>query len=126
MMYRLLFAVTGLFAALLGVILLLAPHAYLSLYVPVYDPINMPFAAQRLAPAIIGLGGLLWIARNLPPSPFACAFASLTAAVWFGVAATGVFHYLTGTATVAILIAALTEIILGSLFLAAARSHRVP
>jgi len=125
-MYRGLFTLVGLFALLLGAILLLAPRAYLSLYVPVYDPINMPFAAQRLSPAIGGLGALLLLASTLPPSLFASRFAALTAVVWFGVAATGVFHYVSGTATFAILVAALTEVILGALFLVVSRSHRAP
>ena len=126
MMYRVLFTVTGLFALVLGVILLATPQVYLSLYVPHYDPVNMPFAAQRLSPAIMGLGALLLLASTLPPGTFASRFAGLTALVWVGVAATGVFHYLTGTATFAILVAAGSEIFLGVLFALAARSHRAP
>ena len=122
-MFRVLFTVTGCFAIVLGIILLLWPGAYLSLYVPRYDP-NMPFAAQRLAPAIVGLGALLLLARTLPAGPFATRFAALTALVWFGVAATGVFHYATGVATSNILIAGVAEVALGVLFLGAARSHR--
>ncbi|SLN14445.1 hypothetical protein [Pseudooctadecabacter jejudonensis] len=126
MMYLWVFRITGVFALALGVLLLVAPHVYLSLYVPLYDPINMPFAAQRLSPAIIGLGALLLLASSLPQGAFAARFAMLAALVWFGVAGTGVFHYLTGTATWNILVAAGTEVILGVLFLTAARSHRTP
>ncbi|WP_296420499.1 hypothetical protein [Pseudooctadecabacter sp.] len=126
MMFRALFTVTGLFALILGAILLAAPQVYLSLYVPQYDPDTMPFAAQRLSPAIMGLGALLLLASPLPPGPFASRFAALTALVWFGVAATGVFHYLAGTATFAILVAAVSEIVLGLLFGIAARNHRTP
>ncbi|WP_439142731.1 hypothetical protein [Pseudooctadecabacter sp.] len=124
MMFRILFTITGAFALVLGVILLMAPQAYLSLYVPQYDPVNMPFAAQRLSPAIMGLGALLLLASTLPPGAFASRFSGLTALVWVGVAATGVFHYLTGTATFAILVAAGSEIALGVLFGLAAHSHR--
>ena len=124
-MYHLVFTVTGAFAAVLGALLLLAPDIYLKLYVVEYDQ-TMAFAAQRLAPAIVGLGALLLLARDLPPGPFAARFAALTALVWFGVAATGVFHFSTGSANANILVAAALEILLGLIFLVAARGHRAP
>ena len=121
--YRALYTVTGLFAVLLGVILVLIPQLYLSLYLALYDP-AMGFPTQRFAPAVIGLGALLLLARDLPAGRFTTRFAGIAALVWFGVAATGVYHYATGIATEAILVAAVTEVILGALFLMAARSKR--
>ncbi|WP_341861717.1 hypothetical protein [Gymnodinialimonas sp. 57CJ19] len=118
--YRVLYTVTGLFALVLSALLLLAPRIYLSLYVPNYDP-AMAFAAQRLAPAVSGLGVLLLLARDLPDGAFAARFAGLAALVWFGVAGTGVFHFATGVATPMILTAAVSEATLGVLFLIAAR-----
>ena len=118
-MYKPLFGMTGLFAIGLGCVLLIAPNLYLSLYLPVEGP-QTAFAAQRLAPAVIGLGALLVLARDLPAGRFASRFAGLAALVWFGVAATGVFHFVTGIAGFSILIAATTEVGLGILFLLAA------
>lgn len=120
MFERVLFTVTGVFAVLLGVVLIVIPQLYLSLYLALYDP-AMAFPAQRFAPAIIGLGALLLLARDLPRGPFAARFAGLSALVWFAVAATGVYHFATGTATSAILVAALIEAALGVLFVVAAR-----
>ena len=122
-MFKPLFTLVGLFACILGVILIVAPNVYLSLYVPAFED-NMVFAAQRLAPAIIGLGGLLLLSRDLPQGVYTARFATLTSLVWFGVAATGLYHYATGIATFGIVIAAVTEVALGSLFLIAARQMR--
>lgn len=122
-MYRGLFSVTAVFAAALGLLLIFAPQVYLSLYVTPASP-EMGFAAQRLAPAIVGLAALLWIARDLPSGPFAANFALISFLVWFGVAATGVYHFATGVAGTAILIAGVTEVILGVLFVIASRQMR--
>ncbi|UWQ94270.1 hypothetical protein K3728_11080 [Rhodobacteraceae bacterium M385] len=121
--YRVLYTLTGLFALALSALLLLAPRIYLSLYVPSYDP-AMAFAAQRLAPAIFGLGALVFLARDLPDGAFAARFAGFAALVWFGVAGTGVFHFATGVATPMILAAAASEAALGALFLLAAWGKR--
>ncbi|ABD54913.1 hypothetical protein [Jannaschia sp. CCS1] len=122
-LYGALYTAAGVFALLLGVVLILIPQLYLSLYVALYDP-AMAFPAQRLGPAVIGLGALLLLARDLPDGPFASRFAGLSALVWFAVAATGVFHYATGVATSAILVAAAIEVALGLLFVLAARTKR--
>ena len=124
-MFRPLCIIVGGFAIGLGLVLLLAPRAYLDLYVD-SDTTAMAFAAQRLSPAIIGLGALLVLISGQPPGPFAARFAMVTALVWFAVAATGVFHYAMGVANVNILIAAVTEVILGLLFMIAGRRHRGP
>ena len=122
-MVKPLFALTGLAAIALGLVLLAAPQLYLGLYIAAPEQAAQ-FPAQRFAPAIVGLGALLFAARDLAPSPFAARFAAIAAAVWFGVSATGVMHYLSGTAGVAIVVAAGSEIVLGALFLAAAKQLR--
>ena len=121
-MYRALFISVGLGVMAVGAVLVLWPQLYLSLYVT-YDP-AMAFPARRFAPALIGLGALMLAARSLPPGPFPARFALLAAAVWVGIAATGVAAYLAGTAGGGILIASATELLLGGLFFAAARTHR--
>ena len=123
MIYRPLLGVTAIGACALGLLLLLAPKVYLTLYVPSYSA-DMAFAAQRLAPAVIGLAALLWIARGLTAGAFSTQFTLIAACVWFGVAASGVFHFATGVATANILIAASLEVILGLLFLLASRQMR--
>lgn len=120
--YRRLFGVSGVFLIALGAVLVAVPHLYLSLYTA-FTP-DMAFPAQRFAPAIVGLGALLLLARDLPKGAFAARFAWLSSLVWFGVAATGAVHYFTGVATSAILIAAAIEVALGVLFLHAARTAR--
>jgi hypothetical protein len=122
-MYKPLFTITAVFAVLFGLLLLAAPHIYLSLYVVAFDG-GMAFAAQRLAPAIMGLGALLWLSRDLPRGTYASRFAMLSSLVWFGVAATGVYHYAAGKATSAILVAGVSEVILGVLFVIAGRQMR--
>ncbi|PVA08218.1 hypothetical protein [Thalassorhabdomicrobium marinisediminis] len=124
-MYAALFSLTGVFLIAVGGVLFAAPEAYLSLYVP-SDVAEASFAARRLAAPVCGLGGLLLLARNLPTGAFASRVAWLISAVWLGVAATGIFHFLTGAATRAILIAAATEVILALLFGLAALQKRPP
>ncbi|MCF6443416.1 hypothetical protein [Nereida sp. MMG025] len=121
-MFRALLTVSGVFAVALGLLLLIAPDAYLAVYVDVSD--GMGFGARRLSPAIIGLGVVLLLVAPMPPGPFPSRFAAATAFVWLGVAATGIYDFLTGTAHANILLAAVTEVILGALFLWAARAHR--
>ncbi len=122
-MYKALFTATGLFAIALGILLLVAPAVYLSLYTTAYSP-AMDFPAQRLAPVTIGVGGLLLLMRDMQPGPFAARFATLVGLVWFGVAATGVFHFTTGPYKEALLVAAGIEVALGLAFLLAARHHK--
>ena len=119
-MRRLLFLVVGVFALLLGALLLVAPGSYLDLYMT--DPdVSRTFAAQRLAPVIAGLGGLLLVLRAVPDGPVIRQVCWLTALVWFGVGATGVYHYANGVAGVSILWAAAIEAVAGFLFVLAAQ-----
>ena len=122
-MYRGLFSIVSVLVIALGVVLIVAPQAYLSLYLTSYSA-DHAFAAQRLAPAIIGLGALMWVARSLEPGPLAVSFAGIAALVWIGVAATGVFHFMTGVANANILVAAGTEVALAVIFAIASRRAR--
>ena len=75
---------------LLGGVLIVQPGLYLSFYTAEFGA-DMAFPAQRFAPAIIGLGALLVLVRDLPHGPFTARFAGVSAMVWLGVAATGIF-----------------------------------
>ena len=119
-MRRTLFLLVGTFALLLGGLLLVAPGAYLDLYMMNPD-VSRTFAAQRLAPVVAGLGGLMLVLRALPDGPVIRQVCLLTALVWFGVGATGIYHYATGVAGVAILWAAAIEAVAGGFFLVAAQ-----
>ena len=122
-MYRPLLTVVGGLVVALGAFLIIAPKMYLTLYLPNYTA-DFAFAAQRLAPAIMGLGAIMLAARTLPPGSFPVALTLIAACVWAGVAATGLYHYATGVASVGILIAAVTEVILALLFWRASRQMR--
>ena len=122
-MIRPLFLVTGLFLMLLGGVLVAAPGVYLSIYIDPPLP-QMDFAARRFAPAVIGLGAVLLVTRGLDDTAVLRQIALVTAAVWIGVAATGIYAYGQGTAGLAIVVASGLEAIIGVLFVRAAREIR--
>ncbi|MCW1952137.1 MAG: hypothetical protein KIH44_012325 [Octadecabacter sp.] len=122
-MYRPLLSVIGPLAILLGLVLIFAPKLYLSLYVLEYSA-DMGFAAQRLGPAVAGLGALLWAARGLPAGPIPATLCFIGACVWATIAATGLFHFASGVATINIVIAGISEGVLAVLFFLAGRQMR--
>ncbi|MFP7675189.1 hypothetical protein ACG74X_17710 [Marivita sp. S0852] len=122
-MLRLLLLATGLFVSAIGVVLLIRPDSYIALYVLSYDP-GMTFAARRLAPAIIGLGGVLLLARTLPKGRFLSGLCLICGCAFLGVAATGVHAWLTDLAKPAILVAAGIEGTIAAAFLTAAAQMR--
>ncbi|SHH31511.1 hypothetical protein [Marivita hallyeonensis] len=122
-MARGLVAVTGVFVFLVGALLVLSPESYLRVYATEYVP-GMDFPARRFAPALLGMGIVLMMARTLPNGRFLTALCVITGLVFFVVAATGVHAWATEAAKSAILWAAAFEIALGVLLLAAARSVR--
>jgi len=123
MIYRPLLSLGGVFAIVLGLLVIVAPHLYLGVYLSSFSP-EIGFGAQRFAPVIIGLGALLWAARGLEPGPVPSTLCAIAALVWAGVAATGVYHYSVGIAGFGILIAALAEVFLAALFWLASRQMR--
>ena len=122
-MIRPLFLVTGLFLMLLGGVLLVVPSVYLAIYIDPALP-QMDFAARRFAPAVIGLGAVLVVIRSLRDAAVLRQFALITAAVWIGVAATGIYAYGQGVAGFAIVVASGLEAVIGLLFVRAAREIR--
>jgi len=114
-MFKVLLMVIGAFICFMGAMLLIAPELYLSLYAVNYSE-PMDFAAQRFAPIVIGFGVMLFVARNVVPNEVIIALTGVTSLVWLGVAATGVFHFLTGVAGPLIMVAAGLEAGLAVLF----------
>jgi hypothetical protein len=119
--HRLLLLLTGAFVIAIGVTLLVAPGAYLRLYVTDYVS-GMDFSARRFAPAVLGLGVLLLFARDLTVGRFLIALLMLTGFVFWGVAATGVHALLTVDARSTLLIAVAIEVIIGAIFLITGRN----
>lgn len=119
-MYRSLMSFVGIAVFALGLVLIFWPSLYVSLNVPVYSD-AMAYPAQRFGPAIVGLGALIWSARTLPPSPFTAQLTMISALVWLGIAATGVFHYMTSVANINIIYAAISEVVLGVMFVLTSR-----
>ncbi|MCK0148886.1 hypothetical protein MWU54_02530 [Marivita sp. S6314] len=118
-MRRVLLLLTGLFVIAIGAVLLIAPQTYLSLYVVAYDP-GMDFAARRFAPAVLGLGVLLCLARSLPDGQFLTSLCAICGLAFLGVAVTGGHAWLSGQAKDTILVAAAIECVIAVLFLATA------
>ena len=123
MTHRVLLVLTGVFVFLIGALLLISPESYLQVYATDYVA-GMDFPARRFSAALLGLGVLLILARDLPPGSFLVALCGVTGVVFWIVAGTGVSAWMTGVAKPAILIAVLVEVILGALFLWAALSVR--
>lgn len=121
MPHRIVLLLTAAFVILIGAILLIAPEVYLQLYAADYLP-GMDFGVRRFAPAVLGLGALLFLARDLPVGRFLVSLCLLTGLVFWGVAGTGLHAYLTGAARHTIMIAAAVEIVIGAVFLTTSRS----
>ena len=81
------------------------------------------FFGQRVAPVVIGLGIMLYLARNEPPSPLRRILCIGVALVFGGVALTGLMAFATGQASFAILVAAATEIAAAALILMVAQDR---
>ncbi len=64
------------------------------------------FLGRRAAPLFLGLSVFFWVLRNEGPSPLQDATAWAAALTFGGIAATGVWAYVGGTASFAILVAA--------------------
>lgn len=120
MSHRIWLLLTGLFVIGIGLWLLLAPVSYVRLYVTEYAP-GMDFAARRFGPAVLGMGVLLILARNLATCRFLSALCVVTGLVFWGVALTGMHAFVTDTARASILVAVGIEIVIGAIMLATGR-----
>ncbi|OSQ51259.1 hypothetical protein [Marivita geojedonensis] len=121
-MVRALLLATGLFVALIGALLMVAPQAYFQFYATEYVS-GMDFPARRFSPALLALGALLIMARSLESGPFLSRLCLLTGLAFLAVAATGVHDWASGIARPAILGAAGLEVAVGVVFLWSA--HRM-
>lgn len=116
-MHRGLFLLTGGFLIAVGLVLLVAPQAYVSLYAVDYAA-GMDFPTRRFAPAVLAMGAVLVLARARAPEPLLQELSLIAAAAFLAVAATGLHAWLTGVARPTILAAAAIEALLATVFLA--------
>ena len=104
-MFALICAATALLCVVLFAVFLIAPGTYVSLYGVTADT-GAVFLGRRAAPLFLGLAVFFWIMRHVGPGPLQDATAFAAALTFAGIAATGVWAYLIGTASFAILVAA--------------------
>ncbi|WP_292288781.1 hypothetical protein [Marivita sp.] len=116
-MHRRLFLLTGGFLIAVGLVLLFAPQAYVSLYAVDYAA-GMDFPARRFAPVVLAMGTVLVLARTHASERFLLDLSLIAAAAFLAVAATGLHAWLTGVARPTILAAAAVEALLATAFLA--------
>lgn len=120
-MFRKISILTALICAVLFALLLLSPASYVGTYGVGADAGGM-FMVRRASPMFLGFAVMLWLARNTGPSPLRNALSWGIAAAFAGVALTGMFEYLRGVASGAILIAAAGEMLIAVLFARAAKA----
>ncbi|WP_377505105.1 hypothetical protein [Octadecabacter sp. R77987] len=99
--------------AVLFVILLVFPAAYAPTYGVGADA-DVQFITRRAAPMFIAPAVILWLAAGAPDSPLRRAVALGFALTFVGIAVTGVAAFLEGSASAAIVIAALGECLMAT------------
>ena len=92
----------------LFVIFLVFPATYAPTYGVAADE-GALFITRRAAPMFIAPIIILWLAASMPNSPLRRAVAAGFALTFAGIAVTGIAAFLTGTASAAVVIAALGE-----------------
>ena len=117
-MFGLLCAATSALCVILFAVFVVAPGGYASLY-GVAAGTGGLFLGRRAAPLFLGLAVFFWALRGVGPGPLQDATAWAAAATFIGIAVTGVWAWLGGTASFAILVAAALEVAIGLAFLMA-------
>lgn len=112
---------TALVCAALFLLLLFSANTYIQLYgVSGHD--SADFLGRRAAPVFLGIAVMSWMLREAGPSAARSAVCYGLGLAFIGIAITGLFEYGRGVASWTIGVAALSEILLGALFLIAARA----
>jgi hypothetical protein len=78
---------------------------------------------RRMAPVILGLGIMLYLARDEPPSPLRRIICIAVAVVFAGVGCTGILAYMSGEADIAIIVAASVEVLVAMLAMTVAQAR---
>lgn len=108
MTFRWVAIVIAAFCAALSVLWFLDVGLYTTTYGVAADD-GTRFFGRRVAPILLGLAVMIYMARNAAPSPLRRAIALGMAVAFAGVGATGVLAFSQGVASFAILVAACTE-----------------
>ena len=117
-MFGLLCAATSALCVILFAVFVIAPGAYAQLYGVAADTGGL-FLGRRAAPLFLGLAAFFWALRGVEAGPLRDATAWAAALTFIGIAVTGVWAWLDGTASFAILVAAGLETAIGFAFLLA-------
>ena len=120
-MFRSISVLTALICAVLFALLLLSAASYIATYGVGADAGSM-FMVRRASPIFLGFAVMLWLARDIGPSPIRNALCCGIAAAFAGIAFTGVFEYMRSVASAAILIATAGELLIAVLFTRAAKT----
>ena len=97
-------------------VLLVSPGLYTRLYGVTADA-GGTFLGRRAAPLFLGLAVFFWVLRDVGQGPLQDATAWAAALIFAGIAVTGIWAYLGGTASRGILVAAMIEIAIAVAFL---------
>ncbi len=114
--FQLVAVLTALAFVALFVILLVNSAGYIGTYGLAPDA-GADFMARRAAPMFIGLAVLLWWLRDLPAGTARDGVCFGMAALWCGIAVTGLYEFVRGQAGFAIVIAAAAELLAAAAFL---------
>ena len=117
-MFGLLCAATAALCLALFAVFVIAPGAYTQLYGVAADAGGL-FLGRRAAPLFLGLAVFFWALRGTGPGPLQDATAWAAAVTFIGIAVTGIWAWLGGTASFAVLVAAALEVTIGLAFLLA-------
>ncbi|UTH45764.1 hypothetical protein [Loktanella salsilacus] len=107
-MFTLLCIATAVLCAVLFAVFLIAPGAYMALYGVTADA-SAVFIGRRASPLFLGLAVFFWLLRDAGPGPLQDGTALAAAVTFAGIAATGIWSYAAGSASFAILVAAVFE-----------------
>lgn len=115
MTFRLASTLTAIVCFILFALFLIVPGTYTATY-GVEAGTGGVFFGRRLSPMVLGLALMLWMLRGTRDLAVQRAVAVTMIVIFAGVAATGVFEFVTGFASTAILVAALGELIIAGVF----------
>ncbi|SEW11608.1 hypothetical protein SAMN04488515_1131 [Cognatiyoonia koreensis] len=116
MTYRLAASVTALVCVILFPILLLATPSYMGTY-GVASNAEAAFMSRRASPMLLGLGVLLWMSRRTTDGASIRAISAGVSVTFAGIAATGIYEFVSSVAHWYILIAAVGELVIAAVFL---------
>ncbi len=119
-MFRLASVVSAILSLALFPLLLLNSGFYVQSYGVTADA-GADFLGRRASPMFLGLAVLLWMGRGIGAGAARDAICYGMAAMWAGIAATGIYEFSVGTAQPMIVAAAALELVLAMAFLVARR-----